>query len=161
MRRPSVEDTLLIHDLYARYSWALDTGDTESYVQLYLPDAVVYETRPEGVREAIGHDGIRALVMRFHGDPDFPGRQHRTSQLTISPDPEGRDDHWLVRGYVLTTEAKDGGPPSVYWCGHTTDVVAKVAADWFIERREIKPWAGDVLERFTVGESGPGAARRS
>lgn len=150
MKRPSVEDTLLIHDLYARYSWALDTGDTESYVQLYLPDAIVYETRADGVREAAGHDRIRELVMRFHGDPDFPGRQHRTSQLVILPDPEDRPDHWLVRGYVLTTEVKDGARPTLYWSGYTTDIVAKVASDWFIKRREIRPWAGDVLERFAA-----------
>ena len=148
MRRPSVEDTLLIHDLYARYSWALDTGDTEAYVQLYLPDAVVYETRTDGVREAAGHEAIRALVRRFHDDPEFPGRQHRTSQLVISPDPDGREDHWLVRGYVLTTDTKDGRPPTLYWSGHTIDIVTRVGPDWFIKRREIKPWSGDVLDRF-------------
>lgn len=149
MNRPSVEDTLLIHDLYARYSWALDTGDTDGYVELYLPDAVVYETRPEGVREAAGHDGIRELILRFHRDPAFPGRQHRTSELVISPDHEGRRDHWQVRGYVFTTDSKDGGPPTPYWCGHTTDIVAKVEGEWFIAHRVIKPWAGDVLEHFT------------
>jgi hypothetical protein len=99
-KRPSVEDTLAIHDLYARYSWALDTGDTDAYVQLYAPDAVVLETRPEGVREAHGHDGGRDLVLRFHDDPAFPGRQHRTSQLVILPDPEDRPDRWLIRAYV-------------------------------------------------------------
>ena len=148
MKRPSVEDTLLIHDLYARYSWALDTGDTESYVALYAPDAVVYETRPEGVREAAGHERIRELVMRFHGDPGFPGRQHRTSQLVILPDPADRPDHWLVRGYVLTTEVRDARP-TLYWSGYTTDIVAKVGADWLIKRREIRPWAGEILERFS------------
>ena len=86
--------------------------------------------------------------MRFHGDPAFPGRQHRTSQLVILPDPADRPDHWLVRGYVLTTEVKDGARPTLYWSGYTTDIVAKVAADWFIKRREIRPWAGEILERF-------------
>ena len=150
MKRPSVEDTLLIHDLYARYSWALDTGDTDAYVQLYAPDALVLETRPEGVREARGHGAIRELVMRFHDDPAFPGRQHRTSQLVILPDPEGRTDRWLVRAYVLTTETKDGHAPTLFWCGCTADVVVKAGEDWLIERREIKPWAGDVLERFAA-----------
>lgn len=149
MNRPSVEDTLRIHDLFARYSWALDTGDTDGYVELYLPDAVVLETRPEGVREAVGHDGIRELILRFHRDPAFPGRQHRTSELVIAPDPEGRPDHWQVRGYVFTTDFKDGGPPVPYWCGHTTDIVAKLDGEWFIAHRVIKPWAGDVLERFS------------
>jgi len=148
MTRPSVEDTLLIHDLYARYSWALDTGDTDAYVQLYLPDAVVYETVAEGVREVRGHEEIRRFVMRFHGNPAFPGRQHRTSAIVIAPDPEGRPDHWMVRAYVLTTEMRDGGPPSIYWCGHTTDILARSGGDWCIASRDIRPWAGDVLARF-------------
>jgi ketosteroid isomerase-like protein len=150
VKRPSVEDTLLIHDLYARYSWALDTGDTDSYVQLYAPDAVVYETRPEGVRQASGHEAIREFVMRFHSNPDFPGRQHRTSQLVILPDPDEREDHWQVQSYVLTTETKRGGPPTVYWCGCAFDVVAKVGDDWMIKHREIKPWTGEVLRRFAA-----------
>src|SRR5580658_11334472 len=135
MQRPSVEDTLLIHDLYARYSWALDTGDTEAYVELYAPDAVVYETRPEGLRRAEGHAAIREFVMRFHGNPDFPGRQHRNSQLVILPDPDGREGHWRVRSYVLTTDVKDDGPPALFWCGRADDIVVKRAEDWFIKHR--------------------------
>jgi len=148
MRRPSVEDTLLIQDLYARYAWALDTGDTDAYAELYAPDAVVYENRPEGLRRADGREQIREFVMRFHADPGFPGRQHRTSQLMILPDPQGREDRWRARSYVLTTEFKDGGPPTLFWCGHVDDILVKHGDEWLIERREIKPWAGDVLERF-------------
>ena len=29
MTRPPVEDELAIRELYARYCWALDTGDTD------------------------------------------------------------------------------------------------------------------------------------
>lgn len=151
MKRPSVEDTLLIHDLYARYSWALDTGDTEAYVALYAPDAVVVEHAADGVREARGHGAIRELVLRFHLNPEFPGRQHRTSQLVILPDPQGRADHWHVRTYVLTTETKASGRPVLYWCGCAFDTVAKVGGEWLLATREIKPWAGDVLERFAAG----------
>ena len=151
MKRPSVEDTLLIHDLYARYSWALDTGDTDAYVQLYSPEAIVLESRPEGLREAHGHEAVRELVLRFHEDPAFPGRQHRTSQLVILPDPDGRPDRWLVRAYVLTTETRTGHSPTLYWCGHTADIVVKLGDEWLIERREIKPWAGEVLSNFSGG----------
>ena len=151
MKHPSAEDMLLIHELYSRYSWALDTGDTDAYVALYTDDAIVYENRPQERREAVGHDAVRELVMRFHGDPSFPGRQHRTTQIVIDPDPDGEPEHWQVRAYVLTTEFKNEGPPTLYWCGHTTDTVAKVDGEWLIARREIKPWAGDVLERFGAG----------
>lgn len=147
--RPAPHDELLIRDLYARYSWALDTGDTDAYVQLYAADAVIHEQRPDGDRQVRGHEEIRAFVRRFHDDPAFPGRQHRTSQLVILPDPQQRENRWLVRAYVLTTEFRDGRA-SVYWCGHTADVVVKVGEDWCIEHRDIRPWAGDVLQRFAA-----------
>jgi hypothetical protein len=140
VERPAVDDQLSIHDLYARYSWALDTGDTEAYVQLFATDAIVHETTPEGPRQINGHDQIREFVLRFHTNPSFPGRQHRVSQIVISPDPDGRADHWHVRSYVLTTETNDGYNPNVFWCGYGEDIVAKVDGAWLIKSREIKPW---------------------
>jgi hypothetical protein len=140
VNRPGVEDQLSIHDLYARYSWALDTGDTDAYVRLFTADAVVHETTPQGPRQIEGHDRIRDFVLRFHRNPEFPGRQHRVSQLVISPDPEGRADHWHVRTYTLTTETRDGYEPTVFWCGWGADIVAKVAGEWLIRSREIRPW---------------------
>jgi hypothetical protein len=147
LKQPSLEDRALIHDLYARYSWALDTGDTEAYVDLFAPDAVVYETVAEGVRRAVGHEEIREFVLRFHRNPDFPGRQHRISQVLILPEPEGREDRWLVRSYVLTTEVKSGQPPTVFWCGYGEDVVTKRDGRWLIESRKIMPWNEEAFGR--------------
>ncbi len=39
MQGPSTQDRLEIYELYARYSWALDTGDTDGYVALFTKDA--------------------------------------------------------------------------------------------------------------------------
>lgn len=145
MTQPSVEDRVLIHDLYARYSWALDTGNTEAYVRLYTPDAVILENVPDGVRRVEGRDAIREFTLRFHGNPDFPGRQHRISQIVISPDREGRTDRLRVRSYVIATDTKNGYEPVVFWCGYGEDVVAKVGGEWLIETREIKPWGVDAF----------------
>ncbi len=148
MRQPSIADRVLIQELYSRYSWALDTGDTEGYVALFLPDAEVVENLPDRVERVRGHDAIREFVLRFHRNPDFPGRQHRISQIVIEPDPQERDDRWLVRSYVLTTEFKGEPPHTVYWAGYGEDIVAKVGDEWLIAERQIRPWSGDVLERF-------------
>jgi len=48
MSRPPVDDELAIRELYARYSWPLDTGDTEGYVTLLAPDAVASEETSSG-----------------------------------------------------------------------------------------------------------------
>jgi hypothetical protein len=150
MKRPEVEDRILIDELYARYSWALDTGDTEGYVSLFLPDAEIVENLPDRVERGRGHDAVRELVLRFHRRPDFPGRQHRSTQLVVEPDPEGRNDHWLVRSYVLTTQPGPAEKPEVYWCGYCEDIVAKSNGEWFFARRDIRPWSGDVLARFSA-----------
>ena len=88
MRGPSAEDRLEIQELYARYSWALDTGDTEGYVALFTPDAeATEETREGGLEVRKGHDEIRKLVLKFHKRVDFPGHQHQMAQLVFEADP--------------------------------------------------------------------------
>jgi hypothetical protein len=154
MARPSVEDRLEIEELYARYSWALDTGDTDGYVALFTEDAeVIEEARGGGIARTQGHEGIREFVLKFQTDPGFPGRQHRATQLVIDPDPDGRTDHWQVRMYILTTQNRPPEPPTLYWCGHVRDVVAKVDGEWKIRSKEIMSWAGDVLSRFAAQQA--------
>jgi SnoaL-like protein len=146
---PSAEDRARIEELYSRYSWALDTGDTDGYVALFTEDAeVTEEARDGGLEVKRGHAEIRELVLKFHENPEFPGRQHRMSQFVYEPDPEGRPDHWQVHAYVLTTQNRPPEPPTVYWCGHVTDVVAKVDGVWRLRSKAIKGWAGEVLSRF-------------
>ena len=41
MAQPTLEDEFGIRQLYARYSWALDTGDTDGYCALFTDDAVM------------------------------------------------------------------------------------------------------------------------
>jgi hypothetical protein len=149
---PSPEDRNAIEDLYHRYLWALDTGDTDGYVDTFHPDATVIETTPEGVKHGRGHEEIRRwLVDDFHGDPNFPGHQHVQENLRYAPDPEGREDHWRVRAYCQATTFK-GDPPvaTLFWCGHCDDIVARRDGEWRILQRGIYPWAGDVLSRFAA-----------
>ena len=91
MPHPSVEDELAIHGLYARYSWALDTGDTDGYVALFTEDAEATEETSSGELEVRkGREEIRKLVLKFHERPDFPGHQHQMAQFVFDPDPQGR-----------------------------------------------------------------------
>src|SRR5262249_11322767 len=128
------------------------------HVRSPASDAVGYETVPEGRRQIVGHDQSRESVLRFHGNPDFPGRQHRISQIVISPDPDGRADHWHVRSYVLTTETKDGYTPNVFWCGYGEDIVGKIEGEWLIRSREIKPWG---VQRCAAPDRAPRRAEET
>jgi hypothetical protein len=151
MIRPAVEDELAIRELYARYSWALDTGDTDGYCALFTPDAEASEETASGELEVRkGRDEIRKLVLKFHQRPDFPGHQHQMDQLLFEPDPKGRPDHWQVRSYAWATINRPPEPPRLHWCGHIRDVVAKVGSEWLIAEKDIMGWTGKVLEGFAA-----------
>jgi hypothetical protein len=142
MKGPSVEDRLAIIELYARYSWALDTGDTDGYVALFTQDA------EGGLEVRRGHAEIRKLVLKFHDRPDFPGHQHQMAQFVFEPDPRGRPDHWVVRSYAWATINHPPQPPHLHWCGHIRDLVAKVDGQWKLAGKAIMGWAGPVLSHF-------------
>ena len=66
MTGPSTEDRLAIFELYARYSWALDTGDTDGYVALFTEDCEATEEASDGTLEVLkGKADIRRLVLKF------------------------------------------------------------------------------------------------
>lgn len=154
MKGPATEDRIAIVDLYARYCWALDTGDTDGYVALFTEDAEASEETREGTLEIRrGRAEIRKLVLKFHERPDFPGHQHQMSQHVFEPDPEGRADHWLVRSYAWATINRPPAAPYLHWCGYIRDIVAKVEGEWLIRSKEIMGWGGEVLARFERGDT--------
>jgi ketosteroid isomerase-like protein len=149
MRGPSTQDRTEIYELYARYSWALDTGDTDAYVALFTEDAeATEETRTGELAVRKGREGIRSLVLKFHERRDFPGHQHQMAQFVFEADPEGRPDHWIVRSYAWATINRPPEPPHLHWCGHIRDVVCKIDGAWKIRSKDIMGWAGDVLAGF-------------
>ncbi|MGH7108298.1 MAG: nuclear transport factor 2 family protein, partial [Acetobacteraceae bacterium] len=149
MQGPSPQDRTEIYELYARYSWALDTGDTDAYVALFTEDGEATEETGDGAIEVYrGHDQIRRLVRKFHERADFPGHQHQMAQFVFEPDPQARPRHWMVRSYAWATINHPPQPPRLYWCGHVRDIVAKVDGSWKIRFKAIMGWGGEVLSRF-------------
>lgn len=149
MQRPSPEDRAEIQELYARYSWALDTGDTDAYVALFTEDAEASEETRSGTVEVYkGREEIRKLVRKFHERADFPGHQLQMAQFVFEPDPQGRPQHWVVRSYAWATISRPPEPPRLHWCGHVRDIVVKVDGAWKIRSKAIRGWAGEVLARF-------------
>jgi uncharacterized protein (TIGR02246 family) len=146
MTRPPVEDELAIRELYARYCWALDTGDTDGYCALFTEEAEATEETASGELEVRkGRDEIRKLVLKFHERPDFPGHQHQMAQLVFEP---AGPDRWIVRSYAWATINRPPVHPFLHWCGHIRDVVAKEDGEWKIASKDIMGWSGDVLSRF-------------
>ena len=156
VRGPSVQDRLAIQDLYARYSWALETGDTDGYVALFTVDAEATEETRDGTLEVRrGREEIRKLVLKFHERPDFPGHQHQMAQLVFESDPLGRPEHWVVRSYAWATINRPPAPPHLHWCGHIRDVIAREDGEWKIRSKAIMGWAGAVLDGFAAHRRSP------
>ena len=149
MQGPSTADRLQILELYARYCWALDTGNTDAYVALFTEDAeATEETREGGLEVRRGRAEIRKLVLKFHQRPGFPGHQHQMAQFVYEDDPLKRPDHWVVRSYAWATINHPPAPPHLHWCGHIRDVIAKVNDQWLIRSKDIMGWSGAVLQGF-------------
>ena len=50
-----------------------------------------------------------------------------------------------MRSYVLTTQTEDGYTPTVFWCGHGEDIVARIDGEWLIRSRKIRPWGASMF----------------
>ena len=81
----SIEDRMELHELIARYAWALDTGDVEGYVDCFFEDGWI-EHDPPGLCK--GREAIRKLTefLWYEHSANYLGRQHRMSQVLMSPE---------------------------------------------------------------------------
>lgn len=98
----SVEDRLAISDLFARYMWAIDTGDVEGLVACFTEDGAL---ESPAVGRYAGRDGVRAFASRF---AQFHARgtqlRHIISNLLIETD----GDRASAKCYLLAFLTKDG-----------------------------------------------------
>ena len=150
MLTPSPEDRAAIEDLYARYYWATDTGDSAAYVACFSPDAVIYEMQPDG---SLLKAGVSEFIERYHRQSRVIGHQHRQSNTRYEPDPDGRPDHWRLWAYTFATHAEPNDPDTpdhpaarVTWSGYTADTVGKRDGRWLILEKAIAPWTGNVID---------------
>jgi ketosteroid isomerase-like protein len=71
----TTEDRIAINDLFAEYTWALDTGDVDALVACFTPNAIVTQEVFEEPDRWEGQQGIRRFAEHFRTVPNFPGRQ--------------------------------------------------------------------------------------
>ena len=134
------EDRALIEDLQARYIFAMDFGDFDTYLSLFTDDGVL----DVGDGEIKGHDAIRKAIS---GMPD-----RRAAQASVDTQlrpPTGR--HNISNIVIKVNGNKASG--RAYWFhygnnnpkrtatfdayGHYEDEMVKVKGKWFFSKRRI------------------------
>jgi hypothetical protein len=130
-------DYIEIHQLVARYAYALDTAVDRgaAYAQLFTPDgAFVAQTgHPYEIK------GRAQLAAYAAGDLTHRGpayvRDYATNYI-VHPSPEGATG----RVYVVWIEVAENGSPGVVQSGgHYEDVYVKTREGWRIKTRTFVP----------------------
>jgi hypothetical protein len=147
--RLSAKDRLDIMELYARHAWAMDSGDTDAFVDVFTPDAEAYFQK--------GHAAIRDYHHGFLRDSAFPGSQHFALQWRFL---EGDDTWQRVRAYVMRLHRIPGTAScQPVWLGFYNDVVVKVGDRWKFKIKSAAPSehlrAGKLDGEFLAGQNGP------
>jgi hypothetical protein len=115
-------DYVEIQQLYARYNYAIDSGDVEAYVALYTPDGSfnTYE----------GHEGLRTFMKNRRGGT----RRHWNTNLVITPSPEGATGAVYLMFVDVGTK-----PPTVTGAGKYEDLLVKTPQGWRFKKRRTLP----------------------
>ena len=144
-QRLPTEDRHEIEDLFARYSWALDTGDPDELALTFAPEGKAIEEVFEDADVWQGRAGIRALGRHFMGSPNFPGRQHHATMPVYTPD---GPDRCGVKSFVFVTECHGEPPMVLRFAGYYIDQVVRIDGEWLFESRIIRLWDGEILKNF-------------
>jgi hypothetical protein len=134
MTEPTLEDRVLIRELYDRMVWALNTGDADTIRALHHPQ--METDRWDHSRSGV--DQVAAAAAAWPDDPVNSTRQHHITTFIVDADPEGRDDHRAVRFYFVVTEVKEPPRIDVRWSCYSRDIVRRVDGRWVIWQRDIK-----------------------
>jgi len=132
------DDRFAIQDLLARYAWALDTGDHETYASLFTPDGVFVERGVPWRGRAVLAEHIRDLSTRM-----ARGNRHHNTQILFE---EGDDTRVRLRSYSThIAHPEPGAPGVVRMQGWYRDVVVKIDGAWYFEERIWDEWHPETL----------------
>jgi hypothetical protein len=134
MSTPTIEDRVLVRELYDRMLWALNNGDPDTIRELHTAD--METDRWDGAKSGV--EGPVRAASSWPDDELNRTRQHHITTFIVDPDPDGRPDHLAVRFYFLVTEVKDPPRTDNRWSCSSRDIVKKVDGQWKIWRRDIK-----------------------
>jgi SnoaL-like domain len=121
-----------IQDLMGRYAQAIDRGDIEAVLGLFVPEGTMV---PHGLAEVRNHDQIRAFLQessaaRLVGRETWRLRHHVSSILIDAVGPSLA----TARSYfvAMSTVGAD------HWGVYRDELVATTSGEWRYRRREVE-----------------------
>ena len=133
MSEVSVEDRVLIRELYDTFYFALNDGDAETLKACFAPGGHITRYAGDPSTPEFG----AATGEKWSKDPVGRTYQHHVTNILVSPDPEGREDYRSVRMYFLVTGVWEPPHILVRWSCKANDVVQRVDGRWVFWRRKI------------------------
>src|SRR5215217_2388646 len=120
----TAQDLVDIQQLYAKYNWSLDSGDSEGYASTFTPDGVFNNNA--------GHDAIVKFADTFHAGLGAHVR-HWNTNLLIQPSAAG------ATGQVYLVLVDFGTKPaSIVTSASYSDELVKTPQGWRFKKRATK-----------------------
>lgn len=139
----SPADRIEINELFARWAWALDTGDEAAFTELCTEDARIEDAAGSFAFEPPG--AAARFAQALIRDPLFPGRQHWIGQTLLTPD----GDVWRARSFGMAPHLHSSARTNfLAWLGYYEDTLTKQNGRWRFKARTLHPWQGEVLAGF-------------
>lgn len=140
-RKLSAEDRLDIQELFAKYTWGLDTGNFDAVMSCFAEDGFLQHP-PQG--ECHGKEGIRGLLQELWHDKGknwFKGRQHLASNYVIAP--EGPDGARVKAFWSILQFSLDYHNTFVFAIGNWDNSCVKVDGEWKFKAVRVYAWVGE------------------
>ncbi len=124
----TADDFVEIQQLYAKYNWTLDAGDSEGYASTFTPDGAFNAN--------VGHDAIVKFADGFRAGLGARVR-HWNTNLMIMPTATGASGQVYLVLVDFSTK-----PATIVTSASYTDELVKTAQGWRFKKRATK---GDVV----------------
>lgn len=146
-RLQAVEDYIQIEQLLMRYAAAYNTGDADTYVSLFTPDATFQLVRnvgePAFAGPFIGRDAIRQQWFPDGASADagrkFGPMRHVTTNYEINVDGTAATVRAFFIEVVSNGENIPPGskPPTIHAMGRYEDELQKIDGVWLFSKRTV------------------------
>lgn len=118
----SAEDYMEIQQLYAKYNFAIDSGDAEGYAATFTEDGVFNNFK--------GKDALIGFVKRYTEGMNGPMRRHWNSNLLVTGDGKTAEGKVYLILLDLSTTPPSAGTTAIY-----NDTLVKTADGWRFSKR--------------------------